>query len=223
MRKIILTIVFIVILIVTILTVTIGIPGIVHSHTELSNQKEATESKLNELSNLKNTEYGGREKSLKRTVSKHIEIKKKYDQIATTVENTENPIQSGQAYDLSYIWVTLGNYATENQCDLNIEVSQTTDDSDDQNYVTCDLKFQIVSSYDGAIEFINNITQDSQIGFIPENLKMYSEYQTVKGVDDATNQVVSTKRLMLVTEFYKTNTQISKASLLKVENEESNK
>jgi hypothetical protein len=209
-------------LILTILTTTIGIPGIVHSHTELKNKKEVTESKLSELSSLKNTEYGAIEKSLKRTVSKNIEIKKKYDQIANTVEDNNTPIQSGQAYDLSYIWVTLGNYATENQCDLNIEVLQT-DDTEDQNYCTCDIKFQIISSYDGAIEFINNITQDSEIGFIPENIKMHSEYQTVKGVDETTNQVISTKRLMLVTEFYKTNTQISKSSLLKVENEESNK
>lgn len=225
MRKIILAIVFTIMLIITIMTVTIGIPGIVHSHKELSNQKKTTESKLNELSALKNTEFGSTEKSLKRTVSQHIEIKKKYDQISTSSENeTENvQIQPGQAYDLSYIWVTLGNYATENQCDLNIEVSQSPDSSDDKNYVTCDIKVQIISSYDGAIEFINKVTQDSEIGFVPENLKMYSEYKTVKGVDDATNQVISTKRLMLVTEFYKTNMQISKSSLLKIENEESNK
>ena len=227
MRKIILSIVFTIMLIITILTVTVGIPGIIHSHKELSDQKKTTESKLDELSALKNTEFGGKEKSLKRTVSQHIEIKNKYDQIATSNEteneNTKGQVQTGQAYDLSYIWVTLGNYATENQCDLNIEVSQNSDNSDDQNFVTCDIKFQIVSSYDGAIEFINKVTQDSEIGFVPENLKMHSEYQTVKGVDDTTNQVISTKRLMLVTEFYKTNMQISKSSLLKIENEESNK
>ena len=52
MRKIILSIVFTIMLIITILTVTVGIPGIIHSHKELSDQKKTTESKLDELSEI---------------------------------------------------------------------------------------------------------------------------------------------------------------------------
>ena len=49
---------------------------------------------------------------------------------------------------------------------------------------------------------------------------MHSEYKTVKTVAEDGNSVVTSKRLMLVTEFYKSNIPISKASLLKVENGE---
>lgn len=220
MRKIIISCALIVLLLFTFITIKVGAFGI-HSYSDLKNKNEETEMKLDELTTLKATKYASSEKNLKTTVSKHIEIKKKYDQVSSTkTEEQKVEALTGGDYDLSYIWVTLGNYATDNQCDLNIEVYQNTDTSDDESYAMCDLKFTIVSSYDGAIEFINKVTSDNELGFIPENLKMHSEYQTVKTVAEDQNQVITTKRLMLVTEFYKTNMPISRTSLLKVENEE---
>ena len=40
-------------------------------------------------------------------------------------------------------------------------------------------------------------------------------------LDSETGKAVSTNKLMLITEFYKTNIPISKASLLKIENKQS--
>lgn len=219
MRKIILSCALIVLLLITFVAIRFGIGNTIHSYKELKEQNALTNYKLNELTALKATTYAGAEKDLKRTVSNHIDIKKKYDQISSTkTEEQKERAFSGGDYDLSYIWITFGNYATENQCDLNIEVSQVEENEND-NYVMCDLKFTTISSYDGAIEFINKVTSDNELGFVPENLKMHSEYKTVKTVAEDGNSVVTSKRLMLVTEFYKTNIAISKASLLKIENE----
>lgn len=223
MRKIILSCALIVLLLTTFIAIRFGIGGTIHSLNDLKEQDNITNYKLDELTALKATTYAAAEKNLKRSVSNHIDIKRKYDQISSTkTDEQKQRAFSGGEYDLSYIWITFGNYATENQCDLNIEVSQVEDETDD-NYTVCDLKFTIVSSYDGAIEFINKVTSDNQLGFIPENMKMHSEYKTVKTVAEDGNSVVTSKRLMLVTEFYKSNIAISKASLLKIENEENNK
>lgn len=223
MRKIILSCALIVLLLTTFIAIRFGIGGAIHSLNDLKEQDNITNFKLDELTALKATTYAAAEKNLKRSVSSHIDIKRKYDQISSTkTDEQKQRAFTGGEYDLSYIWITFGNYATENQCDLNIEVSQVEDEKDD-NYTVCDLKFTIVSSYDGAIEFINKVTSDNQLGFIPENIKMHSEYKTVKTVAEDGNSVVTSKRLMLVTEFYKSNIAISKASLLKVENEENTK
>ena len=221
MRKIILSCILIILLIITFIALRFGFFGVVHSYREIKEESKIAESKLNELTALKATTFATTEKNLKKVVSNHTDIKKQYDLIAGTKtdEQKQKLLTSGD-YDLSYIWVTFGNYATENQCDLNIEVSQVSEDNENENYVVCDLKFTTVSSYDGAIEFINRITQEHELGFVPENLKMHSEYRTVKTVAEDGNSVVTSKRLMLVTEFYKSNIPISKASLLKVENAE---
>lgn len=221
MRKIILSCILIILLVITFIALRFGFFGVVHSYKDIKEENRLAESKLNELTALKATNFATTEKNLKKIVSNHSDIKKQYDLIASTKtdEQKQKLLTSGD-YDLSYIWVTFGNYATENQCDLNIEVSQISEDNENENYVVCDLKFTIVSSYDGAIEFVNRITQDNELGFVPENLKMHSEYKTVKTVAEDGNSVVTSKRLMLVTEFYKSNIPISKASLLKVENGE---
>ena len=221
MRKIILSCILIILLIITFIALRFGFFGVVHSYRDIKEESKLAESKLNELTSLKATTFATTEKNLKKVVSNHSDIKKQYDLISSTKtdEQKQQLLTSGD-YDLSYIWVTFGNYATENQCDLNIEVSQISENNENENYVVCDLKFTTVSSYDGAIEFINRVTQDNELGFVPENLKMHSEYKTVKTVAEDGNSVVTSKRLMLVTEFYKSNIPISKASLLKVENAE---
>ena len=211
----------IILLLVTFITIKFGLGGMVHSYSDLKEQNDDVNVKLDKLTALKATDFATSERELKRTVTKHIDVKKQYDQVSSTkTDEQKERAFTGGDYDLSYIWVVLGNYATENQCDLNIEVSQTSQESQDSNYVICDLKFTVVSSYDGAIEFINKVTSDNEVGFIPENLKMHSEYRTVKTLASDSTNVVTAKRLMLVTEFYKSNMPISKASLLKVENEE---
>ena len=89
-----------------------------------------------------------------------------------------------------------------------------------ENYVLCDLKFEIVSGYDGITSFIEDISKDADLGFIPENLKLYSEYRQVKVLNPEDKSIVYDTKLMLVTEFYKTDVPISKASISKVENEQ---
>ena len=40
----------------------------------------------------------------------------------------------GQDYDISYLWVKLGNYATKNNCDLTLEISQEKDTKENDKY-----------------------------------------------------------------------------------------
>lgn len=141
---------------------------------------------------------------------------------------------AGVSYDLSYLWVKLGKYATENRCDLTIEVFQNQETPAEENYTLCDFKFYITASYLDLLEFVEKISIDQELNFIPENLKMYTEYVDIKtdeypngvkiiGTDEETGKEevasVDATMLLLKTEFYKTNVPINKNSLSKVENQ----
>lgn len=222
MRKLILTGILIFTLIFGFVCVKKGVtfPFKIYSYAELKNESSVVDTKMNALTNLKSTTYASSESALQTTVKKHLEIKTNYDKVSSTkTEEQKQKALLGQDYDLSYLWVKLGNHATKNNCDLTLEVSQEKDVTDDDKYILCDLKFKTVSGYDGVTSFIEAIGRDSELSFIPENLKLYSEYRTIKTLDESTGEIKETIKLMLVTEFYKTDVPISKSSISKVENE----
>lgn len=222
MRKLILSGILIFTLILSFICVKTGtsIPKI-YSYKDLKSQSNTTEEKLNELTRLKSTGYAATEANLQKAEKKYSDVKINYDKVSSTkTEEQKQKALLGQDYDLGYLWVVLGNIATKNNCDLTMEVSQEKDASEQEQYVLCDLKFKIVSGYDGITGFIEAIANDTNLGFIPENLNMHSEYQKVKMMDDETGTITEVEKLMLVTEFYKTDIPISKTSISKIENEQ---
>lgn len=224
MRKTILTVVLIFTIIFGFLCVKNGItfPIKVYSYEELKTESNTVNTKMDDLTKMKATTYAATESSLQTSVKKHLEIKTNYDKISSTKsEDQKEKALLGQDYDISYLWVKLGNYATKNNCDLTLEISQEKDTKENDKYVLCDLKFETTSGYDGITSFIEDIGRDSELLFIPENLKLHSQLKEIKVLDSETGKAVSTNKLMLITEFYKTNIPISKASLLKIENKQS--
>lgn len=224
MRKTILTVVLIFTIIFGFLCVKKGItfPIKVYSYEELKTESNTVNTKMDNLTKMKATTYAATESSLQTSVKKHLEIKTNYDKISSTKsEDQKEKALLGQDYDISYLWVKLGNYATKNNCDLTLEISQEKDTKENDKYVLCDLKFETTSGYDGITSFIEDIGRDSELLFIPENLKLHSQLKEIKVLDSETGKAVSTNKLMLITEFYKTNIPISKASLLKIENKQS--
>lgn len=228
MRKIILTGILIFTLVFSFICVKsgIGFPTKVYSSKELKAKRETVDMQLNNLTNLKSNAYANTQKTLKLSIQNFNSTKKMYEaamESKTAVEK-ERAI-AGVSYDLSYLWVKIGQYATKNNCDLTIEVFQNQETTTDENYVLCDFKFNFIASYADAIGFIEKISMDSELNFIPENLKMSTEYREVRTDEQYNGQpfeeedVVEARALLLVTEFYKTNVPIAKSSLSKVENQ----
>lgn len=228
MRKIILTGILIFVLAFTFVCVKsgIGFPTKVYSFKELKNKRQVADTQLDNLTNLKSNAYANTQKSLKLSIQNFNSTKKLYESAIenkTSVEK-ERAI-AGVSYDLSYLWVKIGQYATKNNCDLTIEVFQNQQTAQDENYVLCDFKFNFTASYADTIAFIEKISMDNELNFIPENLKMATEYRSVRtdqnynGTRIDQNEVVDATILLLVTEFYKTNVPVAKSSLLKVENQ----
>lgn len=227
MRKIILIVVLIIVMIVSLLSVLKGMnaPFKVYSYSEIEEKNTETTRKLNELARLKATDYLAEESALKKSVTDYEEINNRYEMVAgTKTEEEKNLALAGEEYDLEFLQITLGKHATDNKVDLSMEVSKNKE-NEKNDYVICDFKFQAVGSYSGITDFIDTISSDDKLKFVPENLKMYSEYREVNTISDnndtaGTNVNKKQKRLILVAEFYKSNVAVSKDTLLKVENKE---
>lgn len=228
MRKVILIVVSIIIVIVSVLCVTKGISGPlkIYSYAQIKQKNNDTTAKLNELTNLKSNDYRKEEADLKKSITEYQEVSDKYEKVSQNkTELEKKEALAGQEYNIEFLQIKLGNYATNNKVDLSIELSKN---EEKDVYTLCDFKFQVVGAYSGIINFIEDVSSDDQLKFIPENLKLYSEYREVSTIYENSVAGTSTKsagntvnkkqkRLMLVGEFYKSNVAIRKDSLLKVE------
>lgn len=227
MRKIILTLVTIAIIVVSVLCIKNGINGPlkIYSYSEIQQMNSKSTEKLNALTNLKANEYKIEESALKKSVAEYEEISEKYELIAETKTETEKQeALSGQEYDLEVLQILLGKHADNNKVHLGLELSKNKE-ATKENYVLCDIKIQAVGSYSGIINFIEDVSSDEKLKFIPENLKMYSEYREVNTIAEATAETQNENRiskkqnkLVLVGEFYKSNVPITKDTILKIEN-----
>lgn len=237
MRKLILAGILVLIIIFSFFAMKVGItfPTKIYSFSELKARKELTNTQLDSLTTLKSTTYTTTQNMLNDSIKKFKSAKELYEAaMSNKTEIEKQRAIAGVSYDLSYLWVKLGKYATENKCDLTIEVFQNQETSAEENYTLCDFKFNVSGTYLALIDFIEAISIDQELSFIPENLKMYSEYADVmvdedhfgpynkkeqKGENTGITDTTKATILMLKTEFYKTNVPIYKTSLSKVENQ----
>lgn len=226
MRKIIITLVTVAIVIVSVICVKNGISGPlkVYSYSEIGKKSDESTQQLNALTNLKANEYKIEETELKKSVTDYDEINEKLKIAKETKPEAEvQESLSRREYDLEVLQILLGKHADNNKVYLNLEVSNNQN-AKQENFVLCDMKIQVVGSYSGITNFIEDISSDDKLKFIPENLKMYSEYREVNTIAEATAETQNENRisrkqnkLVLVGEFYKSNVPITRDTLLKAE------
>ena len=238
MRKIIISGITLFCLLLSVFTVKTGLPLFkIPAMKEIKSTYDETTVSIGKLKQFKEEVYGPADLSLTETVKSYNETRKMYNDVsATKTEEEKQKAQKAQAYDLEYLWIKIGNYAYKNKADLTMEIYKTEEQETDDDYIKCDLKFRTISSYSGAKQFIEDISVDSELQFIPENLKMTSEWKEINVLTDAdkttplilneyNNKATETnyagkslRKLLLVTEFYKSDVPVSKSTLLKIEN-----
>lgn len=235
MRRIIIIGIALFCIILTLFTIYTGLPLFkVAKIGDIKQQYNNTTKAIGDLSKYKGTDYKNAEKELNTSLELCKQAQEDYEAAAAlrTEEDIQDVLQT-KAYDIEYIWVKIGNYAYNNNVDLQIDIYKTEGETADNDYVLSDLKISCVSSYYGMISFIEQISRDSDLKFIPQNIKMTAEWKDVVSeeiptqplyIDKDFNDISGKekqKKLVLSTVFYKTDIPLSKDSLLKVENPES--
>lgn len=177
MRKILISLLIVLLLVVAYLTVFKGINILgmeVLSIYQIKDKNSDLEKKLENVSTLTSIEQPKAMSSLNNSVKELIIAKEEYND-KVLYSSSENIAEAAQTipYETEYLWTRLGNHAKKNQINLKYELKQTaTSTIGNQTAKQYDLYFTLTGSYVSISEFIAAIENDSSLNFKIENFAL---------------------------------------------------
>lgn len=181
MKKLLISTIIVLILVLTGITIVNGIEignfkilGI----SEIKKQNEDLDSKIKEATKLASTDYQKKLDDLDETVKEFEKTKTTYeDMINVSTESEVEAANQYEVYEIGMLWINLGNHAKSEGVTMDVSAKNLTAiDTEvtteaDKKY-TCDLYFTATGTYAGIAGFIENIEDDSKLGFRIEDFKM---------------------------------------------------
>lgn len=165
-------IIFFILILSVILIVCLSLFGLkigglqIFSISDLVNHNKNAESKIEELTTLSSSGYTEATSNLDQTINTFKIQKEKYEQLAGFESDDEENLLETQNYDISYLWTTIGKYATKNNIGLKIDVKKAAG-TDLYN-----LDFTIQGVYTSVSKFVSQIENDSDLNFRIYNFKL---------------------------------------------------
>lgn len=133
-----------------------------------SNNKELDET-IQKASKLAEKDYKQAVSDVQENSKKLQQQKKEYeDMIAISGEDTRQPTNQIERYEIESLWVKLGNHATSEGAVLKIDIVNGSNSA--SNFYN--LMFTVTGSYISITDFISAIENDSTLGFKIEEFKM---------------------------------------------------
>lgn len=181
MKKLLISIIIILVLILTGITIVNGLEigdlkilGI----AEIKSQNEDLDSKIKDATKLASTDYQKKLDDLNKTVKEFEKTKTSYEDMINV--STDSEIQAANqygVYEIGMLWIKLGNHAKSEGVKMDVSAKDLT--AIDTNVTTeadkkynCNLYFTATGTYAGIAGFIENIEDDSKLGFRIEDFKM---------------------------------------------------
>lgn len=172
MKKLLITIVIILLLILIGITVVKGleIGGLtILGISQIKEKNDNLDLKVQEATKLASTDYKKRIDELNNTVKELENKKEEYQNLIDTNPDLQETIETQfSGYKIEYLWVKIGNHAKSEGVELKMLVEPSTS-GDTTRY---NLNFTAVGSYIGIADFISDIEDDSALGFKIEDFRM---------------------------------------------------
>jgi hypothetical protein len=92
--------------------------------------------------------------------------KEEYENKTKYADNSEALITEETTYKIEFLWTTLGEYATEENIVLTLEVKAGTASG------IYDLGFNLSGSYDGIRQFLYSLENDERLNFKIDNFEL---------------------------------------------------
>lgn len=182
MRKILFSIILVLMIIFTGYTVVKGVQikniniwGI----EQIQLEDETINSSNTELSDLVSSKYTSSLKNLDSSAEKMQKTKSEYESKALLLSDEDRHMQTEQ-YEIEFLWTRIGNFAKDNDVDIKIEVTAS------QISGRYDLNFTIIGNYPDVTQFIYDIENDSKLGFKIEKFNMIADEKGVKATFSCT-------------------------------------
>ena len=181
MKKILISTIIILILILTGITIINGLEvgnfkilGI----KEIKNKNEQLDNKIQEATKLASTDYQRNLDELDKTAKEFQKTKTNYEDMVNV--STDSEVQAANqygVYEIGMLWINLGNHAKSEGVTMDVSAQDLTRIDTDiatetEKRYTCNLHFTAVGTYAGIASFIEDIEDDSKLGFRIEDFRM---------------------------------------------------
>lgn len=181
MKKLLISIIIILVFILTGITIVNGIEignfqilGII----EIKKQDEELDNKIKNATKLASTDYQRKLSDLDKEVKEFQKTKTSYEDMINV--STDSEVQAANqygVYEIGMLWIELGNHAKSEGVKMDVSAKDLTAIDtvvmkDANNKYNCNLYFTVTGTYAGIAGFIEDIEDDSKLGFRIENFKM---------------------------------------------------
>ena len=172
MKKILITVLIILLIILAYFAIFKGISiGSFHllSVGEIATENDKLTQEIAQTELLMYTDYPSKTDELDQSVSSLLTAKDEYHDLASiSTEGELAEASQEETYTLAYLWTRLGRYATSEGVVAKFDiVTGSTGESDVKN-----IQFTITGDYPQIILFVEDIEDDSELGFRIENFKL---------------------------------------------------
>lgn len=180
MKKILLG--MLIILLLTILAVILmnSLPVGNYKVESISDIKDASmklTSSYNNAVDVTNMVYPNKIANLGEKIGRLADVKEEYDNKTRSIKGDKN-LNLGllKKYQISFLWKTVGQYATNNGLVLQLDIRGTTTTD------VYDLEFSVIGNYVGITDFISDVENDSNLKFIIEDFRLAPQGMLTKGI-----------------------------------------
>lgn len=97
-------------------------------------------------------------------VKQYKDNKKNYDDLVA-YQKANASIGAADIYDVEYIWTNIGVNAAKNYCNMTMDITKSEADLESEDYIMCNLEFEVVGQYSSVAQFIEDIEKDINLGF----------------------------------------------------------
>lgn len=181
MKKLLISIIIILVIILTGVTVVNGIEigkfkilGI----NEIISSNEELDNKIQNATKLASTDYQKKLDELNKTIKEFEKIKTNYEDMINV--STDSEVQAANqygVYEIGMLWIRLGNHAKSEGVKMDVSakeltpINTNTTTEADKKY-NCNLYFTAIGTYAGIAGFIEDIEDDSKLGFRIDDFKV---------------------------------------------------
>lgn len=134
----------------------------------------------------KNTDGINNKKNMLSDKIEEYEVQKtKYEEVLKQKQIELQNFDQANCYDLDFIWTKAGNYAKDNNLDIELNITKNALDESEMKYILADLNFTVKSfinlegyqndPFINTADFISDLETDSKLEFEIRNFYMTKE------------------------------------------------
>lgn len=181
MKKLLITAIIILLIILTGITMIKGINVgklSVLGIKDIKKEDEQLNTTIQQATKLASTDYQKKLNDLDKNVKEFEKTKNSYNDMISV--STDSEIQAANqygVYEIGTLWIKLGNHAKSEGVTMDVTAKDitpidTTESTEADKKYSCNLYFTATGTYAGIAGFIEDIEDDSKLGFRIEEFKM---------------------------------------------------